>query len=181
VNALFASNNLIVQMNMETSEQHFMIGHTAPVVALAVSRDGALFASAQEGRNPMIRLWDLPRRRCVAYLMGGGLDRDVRALTISTDRKLLAALGKDSSGRATIVVWTIADALETGKTALAARQVSEHSINRLAFSPFEDDAHTLVSCGYESVRFWRIKNKHLPACKCIGKVAVLGPSLGHSL
>ncbi len=159
--AVYASNNLIVSMDMESGEQRFMLGHTAPIAVLALSKDGTLLASAQEGKQPMIRIWDVAQRKCIAYLLG--LDKDVKSLTFSLDKRYLAALGRDSSGRIMIVVWKILQIAENGgKSVIAAKQVSEYSVSKLMFSPYEHDPHTLISCGYESIRFWRIKNKHLP-------------------
>lgn len=41
-----------------------------------------------------------------------------------------------------------------------ARQLSDFPIASMSFSQFEDG--TLVSCGRENVRFWRLRKKHLP-------------------
>jgi WD40 repeat protein len=126
------------------------------------------------GGAGQIRLWDVSSRRCVSYLMG--IERDVQSLSFSVDRRYLAALGKDHTGRPLIVVWRLTHLLPTlhsqsgaahsqsqssgavgsgnanGRCPVAARQVSEHSIHKLVFAPYESDPHTLVSCGVESVR-----------------------------
>lgn len=46
---------------------------------------------------------------------------------------------------------------------LLARQISEFPINRIVFSPYANDTCLLVSAGQGSIRFWRMKNRHLPA------------------
>ncbi len=50
-------------------QRHFL-GHTAHVCALALSADGALLASAQEGRTAVVRLWDWASGACLAVLCG---------------------------------------------------------------------------------------------------------------
>jgi hypothetical protein len=47
------------------------------------------------------------------------------------------------------------------KPEILAKQMSDFSIISMKFSPIELDK--LVSCGRENIRFWRIKNGHLPA------------------
>ncbi len=43
---------------------------------------------------------------------------------------------------------------------IIAKQLSDFSIEKIGFSPFEDRG--LLSCGRENIRFWRIKKGHLP-------------------
>ena len=43
---------------------------------------------------------------------------------------------------------------------ILARQVACINITSIKFSSIENDK--LVSCGKENIRFWRIKNQHLP-------------------
>ncbi len=50
--------------------QRHLLGHTAFVCALAVSADGGLLASAQEGKQALVRLWDVPSGACLAILNG---------------------------------------------------------------------------------------------------------------
>lgn len=44
--------------------------------------------------------------------------------------------------------------------ATIAKQLSDFPINAIEFSPYEENS--LISCGRENIRFWRIKKGHLP-------------------
>jgi len=48
---------------------------------------------------------------------------------------------------------------------MLAKQNSDFNIITLKFSPIKLDQ--LVSCGRENIRFWRIKNSHLPGCAVV--------------
>ena len=48
---------------------------------------------------------------------------------------------------------------------LLAKQISDFNILTIKFSPVETDK--LVSCGKENIRFWRVKNQHLPGSPVI--------------
>ena len=53
--------------------------------------------------------------------------------------------------------------LAGGNASLLARQLSaDWDIDCVRWSPFEQ-LH-LVSCGRENIRFWRVKDGHLPGC-----------------
>lgn len=54
---LFTSRQLVIAMDTKTGRQRYLDGHTAPVCTLALSAHG-LLATGQEGRFPLIRLWD---------------------------------------------------------------------------------------------------------------------------
>jgi hypothetical protein len=49
---------------------------------------------------------------------------------------------------------------EAKPNTILARQLSDFSIEKIGFSPFQDKG--LLSCGRENIRFWRIKKGHLP-------------------
>lgn len=54
-------------------QQRFFIGHSAFVSCLALGGQGSLLATGQEGKQPLIRLWDCSKRgasRCLAILCG---------------------------------------------------------------------------------------------------------------
>lgn len=52
--------------------QRFFMGHTGHVVALAFDAEGAVMASAQEGKHAVVRVWDFKTGQCVAILNGEG-------------------------------------------------------------------------------------------------------------
>jgi hypothetical protein len=52
------------------NQQRLFIGHTAWVTAMALGGEGKLLASGQEGRQPVVRLWDFETGDCLAILCG---------------------------------------------------------------------------------------------------------------
>lgn len=72
--------------------QRFFLGHTAHVVAIAFDAEGAVMATAQEGKQAVIRLWDFKRGTCVAIL-NGELSKPEEAVHVpETTSCLLAGL-----------------------------------------------------------------------------------------
>lgn len=54
-------------------QQRFFIGHSAFVCCIALGGQGSLLATGQEGKQPLIRLWDCSKcgtSRCLAILCG---------------------------------------------------------------------------------------------------------------
>jgi WD40 repeat protein len=113
----------------------------------------------------------------------GSVVADVKTLSIIAfgpcthrNNMLMAVVGADEHNRPIICVYDIAplitrssaspaDAVAAAEAApvLIARQVSEFPIHRLRFHPAPSDTCVLVSCGQSNIRFWRIKQGHLPA------------------
>lgn len=107
----------------------------------------------------MLRIWDVESGKCLnKYSLN---IKEVRCLSFSPDSKLLCAVGNDKLNRDEILIIELVEK-DDGKLAakIVARQLSEFNILTIKFSPLENDR--LVSCGRENIRFWRIKNQHLP-------------------
>ncbi|CAE8631763.1 unnamed protein product, partial [Polarella glacialis] len=84
----------------------------------------------------------------------------IRAVAFDPPANYLAIAGQDLQGRQCLMVFDMSRALG-GSVSLEAKQTSaDWDIDCLRFSPFEQ-LH-LVSCGRESIRFWRVKDGHLP-------------------
>ena len=63
---LFTSCGSLIAMDVETNEQkRFFFGHSAPICCFDVAQNGGLIASAQEGKNSIIRIWDYHNARCL--------------------------------------------------------------------------------------------------------------------
>jgi hypothetical protein len=45
----------------QQQRQHFFMGHTGFVCCMALGGQGTLLATGQEGKQPLIRLWDCSR------------------------------------------------------------------------------------------------------------------------
>ncbi len=155
---LYPCSSLIVAMNPESSQQRFYIGHTGDVTVLAVTPDDAILASCQEGKNPLIRLWDFATGDCLAML--GAYGRDVTCIDFNRDGTRMVAVGKEDKGAARnflncVAVWDISKVSRGGKAVKIAEHAFEPSLNKISFTPFED-GH-LVSCGVDNIHLWRIK------------------------
>lgn len=55
-------------MTVDTGEQVFFQGHTAPISAMALSANDSLLATAQRGSHPGMRIWDFASGECLALL-----------------------------------------------------------------------------------------------------------------
>ncbi|GBG26317.1 WD repeat-containing protein 90 [Hondaea fermentalgiana] len=179
---IYASASNIIMGNVENPhrQQRILLGHTARVNCLALDPEGSMLASSQEGRNPVIRLWNTTSCKCISVIAassGGGL----RSLDFSADGSFLCAVGRDEHNRTQIYVWKVSGlqsnasgratmstasmttvqqgSAQDSRISLVARQTSEFDIVRIRFSPY--DSFQLVSCGRENIRFWRIRNRHM--------------------
>ena len=64
-----------------------------------------------------------------------------------------------------IVVWDISRIHRGEKAEILAKQVSEFNIISLKFSPI--DNYKLISCGYQNIRFWRIRETRNIRGSCV--------------
>ncbi|XP_026194202.1 uncharacterized protein LOC34618361 [Cyclospora cayetanensis] len=123
-----------------------LLGHNSSIEFLETASEVGLAATVEnESDQPVIRIWKLPP-----------------TVSDSEDIRCIALVGLDHLGRQQLQVWELHGLLTTGSPNLLARQVSDFQIEALRISPLEE--LRLVSCGKENVRFWRIKNAHLPGC-----------------
>ncbi|CDJ27975.1 LOW QUALITY PROTEIN: uncharacterized protein EMH_0036530 [Eimeria mitis] len=113
-----------------------LLGHSGVIEFLEVALEARLAATVENAsQQPSIRIWRLPP-----------VESD------SEDVRCTALVGSDRLNRQQLQVWELHGLLTTGRPNLLARQVSDFQELRL------------VSCGKENIRFWRIKNGHLPGC-----------------
>ncbi len=66
---VFPAGSVIVAMGGSGMQRH-LLGHSRPVTALALDAAGSVLASAEEGGEGAIKLWDLARGKCLATLGG---------------------------------------------------------------------------------------------------------------
>ena len=108
-----------------------------------------MLASAQEGKNSIIRVWEYATARCIKMMTMPVVS--LKCLSFSHDGKYLASCGKDSHNKELIIVWDI-----SGKQPeIVAKQISEFNVLCLKFSPIDNTR--MASCGKENIRFWRIR------------------------
>jgi WD40 repeat protein len=119
-------------------------GHKEQLIALAISPNGHLLASAGNDRG--IKLWDLATGRFLQTLAVPPVGIQIRSLAFSPDGQLLASAGSEK----TIRIWAVGTGQE--------RQVlAGHGdlVGGVAFSP---DGRRLASTSHDgSVKLWDLK------------------------
>ncbi|KAG2491091.1 hypothetical protein HYH03_010535 [Edaphochlamys debaryana] len=146
------------QAAMAPGRQRHLLGHTSFVCALAVAGDGEVLASAQEGKEATVRVWELRSGACLAVLSthASGLS----CVDISPDVRALAAVGLDAQGRQTIALWNIAELrAPSRKVELVTRHPTEYNVKVLRFSAYQEDH--LLTAGRDSIRMYRLKGGQL--------------------
>lgn len=171
---IYASSMTLALVDLETQAQRCYFGHSRPIELLEASDDGLWVASGQAGDGgangapPLLRLWRVQSGgglRCMSVLSCPSLAA-VRGAAFDPLAKFLALAGADVRGVQQIMVWDMSRLLAGGNISLCAKQASaDWDIDCIKFSPFEE--LTLVTCGRESIRFWRVKDGHLPGCTVV--------------
>ena len=146
---LFTSCGSLIAMDTETNQQtRFFFGHSAPICCFDVSHNGSLIASAQEGENSIIRVWDYHNARCLQMLTMPV--KNLQCVSFSPNGQFLACVGKEGKdkrySKEMIIVWDISRIHTGEKAVILAKQVSEFNIISLKFSPI--DNYKLISCGW---------------------------------
>jgi WD40 repeat protein len=162
---VYASHTVIVESNIETGEQSFFFGHTGDVKCLSIDSEAQMLASSQDVKTPLIRLWDTKTKECISVIQGH--KKEISSIAISDQAKFLVAVGKDKKMKELIIVWDISSINTTGTVQTVAKYSCNYSINKIQFVPFQETK--LVSCGLQSIRFWRIKGKSLRGCSLVNE------------
>lgn len=124
---LFTSGGTLIAMDAESNEQkRFFFGHTAPICCFDLNSSGNLIASAQEGKNSIIRFWDYETARCITMVTMPVVS--MRCLSFSQDGRYLASVGKDALQKEIIIVWDSARVQRGEKPEVVAKQTSEFNI-----------------------------------------------------
>lgn len=153
---MFSCFNWIILMNVETRSQRILRGHTDQVCGIAVDGKGILMASAQQGPDSLIRIWNINTGLTIGFLKDH--DRDLCCLDISHNGNSVVAVGIDQNARHKVVVWDISRIMDTGRAMVIVSKSTVYHIRRIRFVPYEDSR--MVSCGKDNIRFWRV-NKGL--------------------
>ncbi|GIL93850.1 hypothetical protein Vretimale_214 [Volvox reticuliferus] len=142
------------RLQQEPGRQRYLMGHTAFVCALAASSNGELLASAQEGKEAVVRLWDVATCACLAILNAHA--SGLSCVDISPDVRAVAAVGLDVHARQTIALWNISEMRNPHrKIELVSRHATEYNIKVLRFSAYQEDH--LLTAGRDSIRIYRLK------------------------
>jgi len=126
-----------------------------------------LIASAQDGKNSIIRIWDYFTARCITMMTMPV--KTLQCITFSHDGRYIACSGKTAYMREAskdigmqlcnkelICIWDISRIQRGEKPELIAKQTSDYGILCLKFSPI--DVTRLALCGKENIRFWKIRD-----------------------
>ncbi|GLI66011.1 hypothetical protein VaNZ11_009714 [Volvox africanus] len=142
------------RLQQEPGKQRYLLGHTAFVCALAASSNGELVASAQEGKEAVVRLWDVATCACLAILNAHA--SGLSCVDISPDVRAVAAVGLDAHARQTIALWNISEMRNPHrKIELVTRHATDYNIKVLRFSAYQEDH--LLTAGRDSIRIYRLK------------------------
>lgn len=155
---IYPSGSILVIMNPVNRKQFFMNCHTGNICSVSLSKDGALIASAQEGPNPLVLVWDIKSRRKPTYISISRFNK-MKSICFSHTNRYLVTVGQDAKSRDSILIWDISGISSGQMPSIYAKQISPFHINIIKYSPIEE--HRLVSCGKENIRFWRVQNGHL--------------------
>eukprot|EP00731_Ephydatia_muelleri_P028595 Em0020g239a len=157
---VYPCHSLVVEMDIETRVQRFFVGHTDKVSCLALNHHGNLLASGQRGPVPVVRLWSFESGQSLALFKTHS--HGLFCLSFSHSGGILCGVGKDSHGKSLVVIWDTSQALRGMAVLVLAKSHTEVGIERLRISPFDDSR--MVSCGWDNVRLWRIKDGSLRSC-----------------
>lgn len=173
---LFNAGAICVVHDLASKTQKFFRHHTEFVSAFAMFPHEAenLVASAQDGANPRICIWNTVTMRLISMLEGSDtnkgallagarvfpsyLEAGVRSISFSRDGRQLIALADDTdcsivihecTSRSTESKWTSSKCVASAK---AAGTPGEKALNA-TFSPF---SNTILTAGVKHMKFWEV-------------------------
>uniref|UniRef100_F7AB73 WD repeat-containing protein 90 n=1 Tax=Ciona intestinalis TaxID=7719 RepID=F7AB73_CIOIN len=162
---VYACNSVVVAMETATGHQHFFIGHTESVTAIAFNQmHGAapcILASAQSGAGGIVRIWRFESQKCAAVIRSQHATK-MNLLSFSRSGAILVGVGRDGHGKNLIIVWDTSGALRHGSVTVIAKAHSDVEIHRIEVCPVDDTR--MVSCGRDNLRFWRVRSNQLRSC-----------------
>lgn len=166
---VYAVHAVIVAMEIANGHQHFFIGHTDSVVALAFNNysgrsktlSSSILASAQRGDGGVVRVWKFDNKKCLAIVKNQQA-RCMSILSFSTSGAVLIGCGRDTHGKTLIIVWDTSGVIRHGTVSVLARARADVEITRLRICPTDDTR--LVTCGRDNIRFWRVRSGQLRSC-----------------
>jgi WD40 repeat protein len=157
---VYPCHSTVIKLNVKTGEQMLFLGHTNDVSIVATDVRTLLLATAQTGKNPIVRLWDLETGKCHAALQSH--QNVVNSLSLSDSGNLMVGVGKDVHMKELIVIWDISKIVQTGQAPIVIQHACDYPITCMKFLPFEETK--LISCGQENIRFWRLKGGIFRGC-----------------
>eukprot|EP01105_Mastigella_eilhardi_P012172 TRINITY_DN2799_c0_g1_i4.p1 TRINITY_DN2799_c0_g1~~TRINITY_DN2799_c0_g1_i4.p1 ORF type:complete len:1445 (+),score=203.20 TRINITY_DN2799_c0_g1_i4:739-5073(+) len=154
---VFPVDSSLIKMNVATGEQWCMQGHKLPVFVLSLSAYTPLLASAEDGPNATILLWNVDTGMMVSLIETQY--RTIRCLSVAANGSLLCAVGREPHGRNLVVVLNTSTSMKDGNANVLCTHTHDYNISCMKISPYE--VHRMVSCGRDNIRFWRLKGDAL--------------------
>ena len=159
---VYSCGNTICLMDFKSKLQRFFIGQKDCVRCLGLHvKQNVLVSVDDSEKNSKIYLWTLyPQTLRTSFFSGMS---DIKccdlAIKIENQRKILMLLivGKDQLKRDVITLYDITDFSYKEPYAFC-KKISDFDIRCARFLN-KNDATQFVSCGKESIRFWRLKHK----------------------
>uniref|UniRef100_A0A3B4ZWV6 WD repeat domain 90 n=1 Tax=Stegastes partitus TaxID=144197 RepID=A0A3B4ZWV6_9TELE len=155
---VYPCHAIIVSMKISSNQQRFFIGHTDKVSALAFNGNTTLLASAQTGNNSVVRVWNYHKGNCLAMFR---IHAHSLSCLFSHGGGILCGVGKDSHNKTMVVVWNTLNVSKRGEVTVLAKAHTDVDIHTMKVTFFDD---TMVSCGRDNIRLWRVRNGMLRSC-----------------
>ncbi|CAM9653813.1 unnamed protein product, partial [Lampetra fluviatilis] len=157
---VYPCHAVIVALDVETSSQHFLTGHSDKVSALAFDGNTEILASGQSGPQAVVRIWNFQKRSCLAMFKTHA--HSLFSLSFSWSGDVLSGVGRDSHGKTMVVVWDTSGVTHRRDVLILAKAHTGVDVQTMVISPFDESR--LVSCGRDNVRVWRLQNGSLRSC-----------------
>eukprot|EP01060_Flectonema_neradi_P016544 TRINITY_DN2316_c4_g1_i1.p1 TRINITY_DN2316_c4_g1~~TRINITY_DN2316_c4_g1_i1.p1 ORF type:complete len:741 (+),score=123.79 TRINITY_DN2316_c4_g1_i1:543-2765(+) len=141
----FAASKGIVH-NFTSNTQKFFHGHTDDITSVTVSKSRGIVATGQQGKNPVVYIWDANTQQELAKLCGLH-KRAVSSLSFSKSGKMLATLGLDDDNSLVIYDW------ESGSKVVST-PVSKRHVFGVSFSPICENL--LITHGSKHISMWNL-------------------------
>lgn len=148
---LYPAGSTVVLHNVETNTQRFFRAHTDDVLSVTIHRGQNVAATADQGRFPIIYVFDLTTLKVKARLTGV-LRRGVSSLAFDATGTKVIALGLDDANTLAVYDWAKGKCLGQQPTDDDGR-VFRITGNRDAAS-FE--AYPFLTVGENHIAFWSI-------------------------
>ena len=115
--------------------------------------DGALMASAQEGKEALVRLWEFSTGACLGIVCGHA--SGMLCVDVSQDGRALLGIGLDAHSRQQITLWDVGGVRSGKRATVVLKSTTEYNMKRAKFSAYEADKFMTV--GRDSIRLYRVK------------------------
>ena len=86
--------------------------------------------------------------------------KSIHSISISNDEEHLCLAGKDHQVRDVIIVYKFQDMIKLKKVEIVARQLSDFETYFVKFNDVV--SNSIIACGKENIKLYKIKNGHLP-------------------